>query len=319
MKIQLQSPAAKKFISLYIPLEGRIISKDGREIAALEYRHSADCFPRLIIRMGDDMIDIRSDCRTGSKGEIRINGTRYGRFDCTLSHYPQFFNQSGARILHIESDSLDRRFLWAFRNGFSRKEAKAYAAARHAILAGPGYVLASIYSSVYAPESLWGNVVYPLMNEPDEQIWQEQDTETRLCILAGACWWLCYGLHYASKEAEHSVKPWDVQVNVPSTLCLDGRIIMAPEHLPPVNAKAEFLATRPVLSGSWLACSLLCCLIILPLTQHEFNTDCLAAAIYTSIIPLIWILVCRYLRNRSARKIRAIEQQLNGESDRQPG
>lgn len=317
MKIQLQSPAAKKFISLYIPLEGRIISKDGREIAALEYQHSADCFPRLIIRMGDDMIDIRSDCRTGSKGEIRINGTRYGRFDCTLNHYPQFFDQSGARILRIEADSSDRRFLWAFRNGFSRKEAKTYAAARHALLVGPDFVLASIYSSVYAPESRWDNVVYPLMNESDEQIWSTKSPETRLCILTGACWWLCYGLHYASKEQGHSVKPWDVQVNVPSTLCLDGRIILAPEHLPPVNAKAEFLATRPVLSGIWLACSLLCCLIILPLTQHEFNADCLAAAVYTSIIPLIWILVCRYLRQSSVRMIRSIEQQLNREADRQ--
>ena len=317
MKVSIQSPATKKFISLYIPLEGRIYSESGQMIATLEYRHSSDCFPRLSIQMGENTIEIRSDCRTGSKGEICFNGSRRGRFDCTISHYPMFFDNSGARILHMETDDSDRRFLWAFRNGFSKKEAKAYAAARHALLVGPDYVLASINSGVYRPDSRMNNSLYPLMNESDEQIWASQSTETQLLILTGACWWLCYGLHYASKESEHAVRSWDVQVNVPSTLCLNGRIILAPEHLPTVNAKAEFLATRPVLAGIWLACSLLCCLIILPLTQHEFNADCLAAAVYTSIIPLIWILVCRYLRQSSVRMIRSIEQQLNREADRQ--
>lgn len=89
-------------------------------IATLEYRHSSDCFPRLSIQMGENTIEIRSDCRTGSKGEICFNGSRRGRFDCTISHYPMFFDKTGARILHMETDDSDRRFLWAFRNGFSK-------------------------------------------------------------------------------------------------------------------------------------------------------------------------------------------------------
>lgn len=311
MKISLQSPACKKFISLYKPLEGRIFSEDGRLLATLEYHHSADCFPRLSIRMGDDNIEIRSDCRTGSKGELRINSSRQGRFDCTISHYPVFFDKSGNRILYISADDSDRRFLWAFRNGFSKKEAKAYAAARHALLVGTGYVLASINSSVYGPESLWNNAVYPLMNEPDEQLWASSSTETRLLILIGACWWLCAGLHYASKDRDLSVKSWDVQVNVPSTLCRDGYTTLNPECLPPVDAKAEFLATQPLIAGIWLVCGLLYGLLILPLSLQEFNTDCLAVTIYTSLIPAIWLLVRHYLHKSAAQKLKEIELQIN--------
>lgn len=311
MKVSIQSPASKKFISLYIPLEGRIFSHDGKILATLEYQHSADCFPRLSIRMGEDAIEIRSDCRTGSKGDIIINGSRYGRFDCTINHRPMFFDTKGTMILHMEDDDSDRRFLWAFRNGFSRQEARQYAAARYALLVGPDFVLASIISSIYAPSTLWANSTYPLMNESDEQIWAAKSTEVRLCILAEACWWLCSGLHYASKEKEHSVNPWDVQVNVPSTQHRDGLTILSPEHLPPVNAKVEYLATHPLLATIWLAGGLFLGLVILPLTQQEFNSDCIAVTIYTSIIPAIWILVCQVLSKSSARKVRAIEQQLN--------
>lgn len=311
MKVSIQSPASKKFISLYIPFEGRIYSGNGQMIATLEYRHSADCFPRLSIQMGEDVIEIRSDCRTGSKGEICINGSRRGRFDCTISHYPMFFDNSGTRVLLIESDDSGRRFLWAFRNGFSKKDAKAYAAARHALLVGPDYVLASINSSVYRPESLLNNSLYPLMNESDEQMWASQSTETQLLILIGACWWLCSGLHYASKESEHAVRSWDVQVNVPSTLCQDGRFILNPEHLPPVNAKTEYLATQPLIAGIWLVCGLLLGLVILPLRQQEFNADCLEVTIYTSIIPAIWLAVRHLLSKNSAKKIKEIEIQIN--------
>lgn len=311
MKVSIQSPASKKFISLYIPLEGRIYTESGQMIATLEYRHSADCFPRLSIQMGEDVIEIRSDCRTGSKGEICINGSRRGRFDCTISHYPMFFDNSGTRMLHIESDDSDRRFLWAFRNGFSKKDAKAYAAARHALLVGPDYVLASINSSVYGPDSLLNNSLYPLMNESDEQMWASQSTEKQLLILIGACWWLCSGLHYASKESEHAVRSWDVQINVPSTLCQDGRLILNPEHLPPVNAKTEYMATQPLIAGIWLVCGLLLGLVILPLRQQEFNADCLAVTIYTSIIPAIWLAVRHLLSKNSAKKIKEIEIQIN--------
>ena len=311
MKVSIQSPATKKFISLYIPLEGRIYSESGQMIATLEYRHSSDCFPKLSIQMGENTIEIRSDCRTGSKGEICFNGSRRGRFDCTISHYPMFFDKTGRRILHMETDDSDRRFLWAFRNGFSKKEANTYAAARHALLVGPDYVLASINSSVYGPDSLLNNSLYPLMNEPDEQMWASQPTETQLLILTGACWWLCYGLHYASKESEHAVRSWDVQVSVPSTRCLEGRLTLNPEHLPPVNARTEYLATQPLIAGIWLVCGLLLGLVILPLRQQEFNADCLAATIYTSLIPAIWLVVRHFLRSRSAGKIKAIEEQIN--------
>lgn len=109
----------------------------------------------------------------------------------------------------------------------------------------------------------------------------------------------------------NQVNPWDIQVNVPSTLRRDGLTILSPEHLPPVDAKVEYLATHPLVASIWLVCSLLSGLVILPLARQEFNAGFLSFTFVTSIIPAIWILVCRYLRKSSARKVRAIEQQIN--------
>ena len=65
------------------------------------------------------------------------------------------------------------------------------------------------------------------------------------------------------------------------------------------------------MAGIWLVCGLLLGLVILPLRQQEFNADCLAATIYTSLIPAIWLVVRHFLRSRSAGKIKAIEEQIN--------
>lgn len=89
-------------------------------------------------------------------------------------------------------------------------------------------------------------------------------------------------------------------------------------NAPRVNKKASislhFLdqpATHPLIAGIWLVCGLLLGLVILPLRQQECNADCLAATIYTSLIPAIWLAVRHLLSKNSAKKIKEIEIQIN--------
>ena len=65
------------------------------------------------------------------------------------------------------------------------------------------------------------------------------------------------------------------------------------------------------MAGIWLVCGLLLGLVILPLRQQEFNADCLATTIYTSLIPAIWLVVRHLLSKNSAKKIKEIEIQIN--------
>ena len=299
----------------YESIHGTIIAKGNQEIASIEYKSSPEgC--KLSIRIDKDSIELSSSYRhlTGYTGKILVNGEDFGHYDYrSLLHALSLFDKKGKAIVQVEDDSMDRRFLWAYRQGATWEESKKYARPEYALLVGENYVLASVVKPLYETLYKMKESKYSIMNDSDEYIFQQRKREEQLCILICACWWLCDSRHPAkSLQKDGWITP--NRVSIPSYEIIDNRLVVSPHHLAVRNRGKEFRATHPVLMWVWLVCTFSISFIFLPAYQGTFNADNFAFLVYSSIVPAIWILVCFLLNKSDIQKINKIEDRLNRKS-----
>lgn len=299
----------------YESFHGTIIAKDNQKIATVEYKSSPEgC--KLSTRIDKDSIELSSSSRhlTGSTGKILVNGEEFGHYDYrSLLHALSLFDKAGRAIVQVEDDSMDRRFLWAYRHGATWEESKEYARPEYALLVGVNYALASVVKPLYGNRYNMKESKYSIMNDSDEYIFQQKSREEQLCILICACWWLCDSRHPAKSLQKDG---WinANRVSIPSYEIIDNRLIITPLTLTARNRWKEFWATHPVLMWAWLVCSFVISFIVLPAYQGTFNADNIAFLVYSSIIPTIWILVCFLLNKGAVKRLYNIEDRLNRKS-----
>lgn len=299
----------------YESFHGTIIAKDNQKIATVEYKSSPEgC--KLSIHIDKDSIELSSSNRhlTGSTGKILVNGEEFGHYDYrSLLHALSLFDKAGRAIVQVEDDSMDRRFLWAYRQGATWAESKEYARPEYALLVGVNYALASVVKPLYENRYNMKESKYSIMNDSDEYIFQQRNREEQLCILICACWWLGDSRHPAKSLQKDG---WinANRVSIPSYEIIDNRLIITPLTLTARNRWKEFWATHPVLMWAWLVCSFVISFVVLPAYQGTFNADNIAFLVYSSIVPTIWILVCSLLNKGAVKKLYNIEDRLNRKS-----
>lgn len=311
MNIHIDKKGDFGFVTTKEKFQGRILGTNRQVIATLEYDNSTQR-AKLLITMGEDSISLCSHGKylTGTAGDFLINGTKHGRYDHTKLPSLEMSNCAGKMILQVAEDDTDRRFLWAYRQGESRGNAKAYSSSKYALLLGRDYALASVLRPVDSPVYFADNMSFELMQDADEEVFLQRSKEEQLCILVCSCWWLCDRLHHAKSSVDPVADNWR-RLSVPSTLCIGNRLTFLPECLEPRNPRVEFLSTQPVFMWIWLVVALVLGLVILPVCQGGFTSDAVAFLIYSTIIPASWIEFCRFWNKRAKKRLKHLEEQLN--------
>lgn len=311
MNIHIDKTGDFGFVTTKEAFHGRILGRNRREIATIEYDNST-LRAKLLITMGADSIRLSSHGKylTGTAGDFLINGTKYGRYNHTNLHSLEMSTCAGEMILQVAEDDADRRFLWAYRQGESRGNAKAYSSSKYALLLGRDYALASVLRPMDNPFFFAPDMSFELLNDADEEVFHQRSKEEQLCILVCSCWWLCDQLHHAKSGVDPVAENWR-RLSVPSTLCIGNRLTFLPEFLEPRNPRVEFLSTQPVFMWLWLVVALVLGLVILPVCQGGFTSDAVAFVIYSTIIPVSWIEFCRFWNKRAKQRLKHLEEQLN--------
>lgn len=311
MNIHIDKKGDFGFVTTKEKFQGRILGTNRQVIATLEYDNSTQR-AKLLITMGEDSISLCSHGKylTGTAGDFLINGTKHGRYDHTKLPSLEMSNCAGKMILQVAEDDTDRRFLWAYRQGESRGNAKAYSSSKYALLLGRDYALASVLRPMGSPVYFADNMSFELMQDADEEVFLQRSKEEQLCILVCSCWWLCDRLHHAKSSVDPVADNWR-RLSVPSTLCIGNRLTFLPEYLEPRNPRVEFLSTQPVFMWIWLVVALVLGLVILPVCQGGFTSDAVAFLIYSTIIPASWIEFCRFWNKRAKKRLKHLEEQLN--------
>lgn len=67
----------------------------------------------------------------------------------------------------------------------------------------------------------------------------------------------------------------------------------------------------PLSAWIWLVGAFFTTIIFLPIYYGEFNSDVMAAFIYSSIIPIIWIIYSTYENRKVKKYITRIENEIN--------
>ena len=299
------------FVSTKEAFKGCISGKNHSEIANIEYDNSSNN-ARLLITMGDDSIKLTGVGKylAGTAGDFLINGEKCGRYDNTKFSGLFMSNRDCLPILQVEEDDSERRFLWAYRQGETPGNAKAWSRPRYAQLLGGDYALASIICPTQRPVYFAPNMSFELMNSVDEELFYERGREEQLCILVCCCWWLCDQLHHVKSGMDPVSEDWR-RVSVPSTLRIGKRLTFLPENLPRRNPKVEFLSTQPVFMWLWIACALILALVIFPLCQGSFSFYNIAFLVFSIGIPVCWIVFCSMWSKRVRKRLRLLEEQLN--------
>ena len=210
----------------------------------------------------------------------------------------------------MAEDDANRRFLWAYRQGESRGNAKAYSCSKYALLLGHDYALASILRPMDSPVYFAANMSFELMSDADEEVFYQRSKEEQLCILVCSCWWLCDRLHHVKSSIDPVAENWR-HLSVPSTLYIENRLTFLPESLDSRNPRVEFLSTQPVLMWLWLVVALVLGLVVLPVCQGGFTSDTVAFIIYSTVIPASWIELCRFWNKRAKTRLKHLEEKLN--------
>ncbi len=290
---------------------GRILDRKHQEIATIEYDNSTQR-AKLLITMGEDSISLCSLSKflAGTAGDFLINGKKYGRYNHTKPDSLEMSTCAGNLILQVAEDDTNRRFLWAYRQGESRGNAKAYSSSKYALLLGHNYALASILRPMDSPFYFAANMSFELMSDADEEVFYQRSKEEQLCILVCSCWWLCDRLHHVKSSVDPVAESWR-HLSVPSTLYIENRLTFLPECLDSRNPKVEFLSTQPVLMWLWLVVALVLGLVVLPVCQGGFTSDAVAFMIYSTVIPASWIELCRFWNRRAKTRLRHLEEKLN--------
>ena len=121
------------FVTTKEAFHGRILGRNRQEIATIEYDNSTQR-AKLRITIGEDSISLCSLSKflAGTAGDFLINGKKYGRYDHTKPDSLEMSTCAGELILQVAEDDTNRRFLWAYRQGESRGNAKAYSSSKYA-------------------------------------------------------------------------------------------------------------------------------------------------------------------------------------------
>lgn len=316
-----KSFSENKFIYLYDSFEGDIKDKNNQLIATLSYENRANS-AKFSIKMGDNILKI-SEARkhlTGSTGNIFINDLLYAFYDFTPPEtfsLPKLFirNRCGGDILRVEEDYSERRFLWAFRNAATIKDAKKYSDCMHALLIGEKYILASIIAPWRRPLYFGTNKVYSILNISDESIFFSKSIEDQLCILAASCWFLIDRLHpmksyVAESEIEYS--------QISSFVYVETNLTLSPNVLQPRSFWIEASVVYPLLAWFWLTGAFFITIIFLPIYYGGFDLDMISFFIYSSIIPIIWIIYSTFENRKANNHITRIENDVNVKSNNEP-
>lgn len=309
MKARISIERRGEPLCSYVCFSGNIESGDSSVFASVAYQDNADT-ARLMIRTGDDVLEFVSHKRflSGSEGCIMLNGAAFGSYDFRNLLQPLVIRSSDGRILmQVHEDDPHRRFLWAFRQGASRREARAYAQAGYALLVGEDYALASLVRPLNKPLHYSDTAVFGIMSDADERVFRARSRVEQLCILACACWWLCDVFHPA--KTRHFASP--LPAGIPSSDVRYNRATITPQNLEPRHQRDEFMATHPVFMWLWLVCASVFSLVILPLSQGDFLLEHVGVMVYTSLIPASWILFCHISLRNGLQRISRIEDALH--------
>lgn len=147
---------------------------------------------------------------------------------------------------------------------------------------------------------------FELMSDADEEVFYQRSKEEQLCIQVCSCWWLCDRLHHVKSSVDPVAESWR-HLSVPSTLYIENRLTFLPESLDSRNPRVEFLSTQPVLMWLWLVVAL----VVLPVCQGGFTSDTVAFIIYSIVIPVSWIELCRFWNKRTKTRLKHLEEKLN--------
>lgn len=308
MKARITVERSGALLSTHVGFSGSIVSSDQRVLASVSYRDEP-AGARLLICMEEETLELASTSRhlSGNSGRMLLNGEAFGSYDFRNLLQPLTLQTCDGRILmQVHEDDLQRRFLWAYRLGASRQEARAYAHAGYGLLVGAGFALASLVRPLNKPLRYSDAGVFSIMSDADERVFHTRSRAEQLCILACACWWLCDAMHPAKSHHVEAVLPADV----PSTAVRNNRVTLLPPNLEPRNRRVELMAAHPVYMWLWLVCAILLSLVILPLYHGAFLAEHVGVLVYTSLIPGVWVLFCRISRQRGAQRLARLDEQM---------
>jgi hypothetical protein len=308
MKARITVERSGSLLCTYVGFSGSVVGSGQRELASVVYRDEPGG-ASLRICMGADTLELASTSRhlSGNAGCMLLNGQPFGSYDFRNLLQPlTLLDCDGRLLMQVHEDDLQRRFLWAYRLGATRQEARAYAHAGYGLLVGGGFALASLVRPLNKPLHYRDSAVFSIMNDADERVFHTRSRAEQLCTLACACWWLCDAMHPAKSHHVEAVLPADV----PSTAVRNNRVTLLPQHLEPRNRRVELMASHPVYMWLWVVCAILLSLVILPLSQGAFLAEHVGVLVYTSLIPGVWILFCRISRQRGAQRLARLDEQM---------
>ena len=137
--------------------------------------------PELLIKLGSN--ELRAEVTQGDfangGGTIFYNGERIGNWFGKIPGRLTVMDTRRITILRLEEDDWSRRFKWAYRNGFSWRQAWRYASWGY-LLIGKNYALASIID----PHFNWEFAAsHPPFNEEDHQMVCSLPPQEQLLVL----------------------------------------------------------------------------------------------------------------------------------------
>ncbi len=283
--------------SSYFPSSwgGVIYRENGERVAGVRYAESAGKGV-LTLSSGETSFEVHAATESFS-GSSTNKG---GRMLCNGKHVYSFTSSTpallevrtadlrGARtVFRTHLDSWNRRFCWAYRQGFSWFRAWQYAGWGH-MLVGRKCCFSSLFAVNAAPRSL-GKLRHPLFHEADEAVWLGLEPVEQLLVLALSVQGLC-GMY-------------NCKVSTPLSSIFSRNCPAVPSFVINGNGKCdinparfhrrwlgEFLATgHPI---TWL----LIIAIWLPYATHPQRDEMgflLMSCIFTAL-GLGWMLICRW-------------------------